>query len=228
MLPYPDAFKRGCASWLRWKADSKLVAIINETSSAVKSVASLTNTVPALFTWTKIRELYFVHTAVCINYLMTQGLDGVLQRRVKTYKDIELSIKDRRHSLHQFHSLASICDITDWSSDIKSLAFPFLQTLIKLSLFPRTSVDCCSKFCQFFYYTMPDIRCPLALEKSSKLFTTGNENWRKRKYPMPLVPPVTRAVIPLRDHLWSPILIEFAAMASISSKHPAVLGNNWD
>lgn len=27
MLPLPDALRRGCASWLRWKVDSKLVLI---------------------------------------------------------------------------------------------------------------------------------------------------------------------------------------------------------
>uniref|UniRef100_A0A2N9EUK2 Reverse transcriptase Ty1/copia-type domain-containing protein n=1 Tax=Fagus sylvatica TaxID=28930 RepID=A0A2N9EUK2_FAGSY len=37
MLPAPDSFRRGCASWHKWKADSKLVVIREENSSAVKS-----------------------------------------------------------------------------------------------------------------------------------------------------------------------------------------------
>ena len=39
MLPFPDAFRRGYASWLRWKEDSKLVPIMVDNSWAVLSMA---------------------------------------------------------------------------------------------------------------------------------------------------------------------------------------------
>ena len=50
MLPFPDAFRRGNASWLRWKEDSKFVPIIVDNSWAVMSVALFRINIPALFT----------------------------------------------------------------------------------------------------------------------------------------------------------------------------------
>lgn len=51
MLPEPEVFKRGWASWQRWNADSKLVLIMNDNSSAVQSMVGFRNPVPALFTY---------------------------------------------------------------------------------------------------------------------------------------------------------------------------------
>uniref|UniRef100_A0A0E0BIL9 Uncharacterized protein n=1 Tax=Oryza glumipatula TaxID=40148 RepID=A0A0E0BIL9_9ORYZ len=39
MFPLPEALRRGYASWLRWKHDSKLVAIKLDVSSGVSSTA---------------------------------------------------------------------------------------------------------------------------------------------------------------------------------------------
>jgi hypothetical protein len=44
----------GCASWLRWKQDSRLVAMIRVYSSPVHSTAGLKTTCAALFTYTYI------------------------------------------------------------------------------------------------------------------------------------------------------------------------------
>ncbi|WVZ54128.1 LOW QUALITY PROTEIN: hypothetical protein U9M48_004981 [Paspalum notatum var. saurae] len=51
-LPAPDALSSGCASWQRWYADSRLVAMMNAYSSAVYSVVGLATLVPTLFTST--------------------------------------------------------------------------------------------------------------------------------------------------------------------------------
>ncbi|WVZ01753.1 hypothetical protein V8G54_022559, partial [Vigna mungo] len=37
ILAASEAFRRGCASWLKWKQDSRFVLITNAKSSAVKS-----------------------------------------------------------------------------------------------------------------------------------------------------------------------------------------------
>jgi hypothetical protein len=50
MLPAPQAFKRGCASWQRWKTDSKLVLKMVENSSAVYSSVGFHEAVPTLLT----------------------------------------------------------------------------------------------------------------------------------------------------------------------------------
>jgi len=50
MLPDPDNFKRGCAIWHKWYADSRLVAIKKEYSSAENSVVGFLMFVPTLFT----------------------------------------------------------------------------------------------------------------------------------------------------------------------------------
>jgi hypothetical protein len=50
ILPFPDAFKRGCASWLKWKHESKFKAIHERYSSAVISIAGLMPPPPTLFT----------------------------------------------------------------------------------------------------------------------------------------------------------------------------------
>jgi hypothetical protein len=53
MLPPPameEFWSRGCASWQRWKHDSKLVAIQREKSSAVHCTACFGNNCAALFT----------------------------------------------------------------------------------------------------------------------------------------------------------------------------------
>jgi hypothetical protein len=55
ILPAPEAFKSGCASWDRWKADWRFVFIKNEKSSAVYSKVGLYTLVPALL----IRMLSF-------------------------------------------------------------------------------------------------------------------------------------------------------------------------
>lgn len=49
MLPTPEAFKRGCASWQRWYAESKLVAMSMEYSTLVYSVVGFLMFVPTLF-----------------------------------------------------------------------------------------------------------------------------------------------------------------------------------
>jgi hypothetical protein len=51
MLPPPEALRSGCASWLKWNADSKFVAIRNEYSFSVIWSAGLKMAVPALFTY---------------------------------------------------------------------------------------------------------------------------------------------------------------------------------
>lgn len=50
MLPFPDAFRSGYASWLRWKEDSKFVPIIVDNSCCVMSEALFSSSMPALFT----------------------------------------------------------------------------------------------------------------------------------------------------------------------------------
>lgn len=50
MLPAPDAFRRGCASWHRWYADSKLVVMSFENSSAEYSIVGFLIFVPTLLT----------------------------------------------------------------------------------------------------------------------------------------------------------------------------------
>lgn len=42
ILPHPEDLSRGCASWLKWYADSKLVEMWNEKSSAVFSIVGFT------------------------------------------------------------------------------------------------------------------------------------------------------------------------------------------
>lgn len=55
--PAPDAFRRGYASWLVWKTDSKFVAISFEKSSDVISTIGLRMFVPTLFIyWSKNEE----------------------------------------------------------------------------------------------------------------------------------------------------------------------------
>jgi hypothetical protein len=51
MLPPPEALRSGCASWLKWNADSKFVAIRNEYSFSVICSAAFMKLVPALFTY---------------------------------------------------------------------------------------------------------------------------------------------------------------------------------
>jgi len=51
ILAASEAFKRGCASWLKWKQDSRFVFIRNAKSSAVKSKVCFGMFVPTLFTY---------------------------------------------------------------------------------------------------------------------------------------------------------------------------------
>ena len=48
ILPAPEAFKSGCASWDKWKTDWRFVFIRNVKSSAVYSKVGLSTLVPAL------------------------------------------------------------------------------------------------------------------------------------------------------------------------------------
>lgn len=50
MLPLPEALRRGCTSWLRWKHDSRLPAITLESSSGVTFTAGFRKKKPTLFT----------------------------------------------------------------------------------------------------------------------------------------------------------------------------------
>jgi len=50
ILAASEAFRRGYASWLKWKADSRFVLIRNAKSSAVKSRVCFCTFVPTLFT----------------------------------------------------------------------------------------------------------------------------------------------------------------------------------
>lgn len=52
MLPFPDAFRSGCASWQKWYEDSKFVDISFENSSAEYSTVGLLMFVPTLLTYT--------------------------------------------------------------------------------------------------------------------------------------------------------------------------------
>jgi hypothetical protein len=61
MLPDPDCFKRGCATWHKWYADSRLVAIKNEYSSAENSVVGFLMFVPTLFTYKVSRSNHRGH-----------------------------------------------------------------------------------------------------------------------------------------------------------------------
>lgn len=54
ILPLPDAFKCGWASWHVWYTDSKLVAMIKANSSDVYSTVGFRIFVPTLLTWTPI------------------------------------------------------------------------------------------------------------------------------------------------------------------------------
>jgi hypothetical protein len=54
ILPLPDAFKYGWASWHVWYTDSKLVAMIKANSSDVYSTVGFRIFVPTLLTWTPI------------------------------------------------------------------------------------------------------------------------------------------------------------------------------
>lgn len=51
ILPAFEALRRGYASWLTWKTDSKFVAIRVEKSSEVISATGLRMFVPTLFTY---------------------------------------------------------------------------------------------------------------------------------------------------------------------------------
>lgn len=53
IIPFPDAFNRGCASLDRWKTDSKFVLLRVDMSSAVVFSASFGTATAALLTWTK-------------------------------------------------------------------------------------------------------------------------------------------------------------------------------
>ena len=53
ILPIPDAFRRGCASWHRWYIDSKLVVMSVEKSSEVNSMVGFLMFVPTLFIYTQ-------------------------------------------------------------------------------------------------------------------------------------------------------------------------------
>jgi len=50
ILAASEAFRRGYASWLKWKPDSRFVFIRNAKSSAVKSRVCFCMFVPTLFT----------------------------------------------------------------------------------------------------------------------------------------------------------------------------------
>jgi hypothetical protein len=61
MLPPPEALRSGCASWLKWNADSKFVAIRNEYSFSVICSAAFAMLVPALFTYIYICKKFIKH-----------------------------------------------------------------------------------------------------------------------------------------------------------------------
>jgi len=59
ILAASEAFRRGYASWLKWKQDSRFVFTRNEKSSAVKSRVRFSRFAPTLFTlnpFTNINE----------------------------------------------------------------------------------------------------------------------------------------------------------------------------
>ena len=65
MFPTPDAFRRGCASWDKWYADSKLVEVSFANSSVVYSRVGFLMFVPTLFTYAK-------YIANCLNSLVNK------------------------------------------------------------------------------------------------------------------------------------------------------------
>jgi hypothetical protein len=96
ILPAPEAFKSGCASWDKWKADWRFVFIINEKSSAVYSKVGLYTLVPALLIYLFINTklVIIAHTDIedkFFKYMLTRMLSFPPKREETSFISLSRS-----------------------------------------------------------------------------------------------------------------------------------------
>ena len=131
-----------------------------------------------------------------------------------TYKDIELPIESRGDGTNQLLPVVLGTEVTNRATDRKPFTFPFFYPLVELFLVAWTCIHSCPKSCQFFNNrksgSSKTVISYLRIETGKNY--KGRREIKKRTNPMPLVPPVTSAVIPLRDHLCSLQPISVSAM----------------